>query len=167
MFSFLGRLMALKKGSISLINWKKCLERNSRNRTRVEVVPKGLHLQSWKAACRQFLIVYVGCVASPQSSVLSRSSSRYDFGDEDAGVVAYVGVVGSSCYAEAEAWVTLQEQKQTRCQSSGSPWLWRAATAPITKASEMQTWATHSLQCDLLVFNFPLCAIHLSEKRVG
>lgn len=43
------------------------------------------------------------CVASPQPSVLSRSSSGYDFGDEDAGVIAHVGVVGSSCYAEAQA----------------------------------------------------------------
>lgn len=39
--------------------------------------------------------------------------------------------------------------------------------SPNNEGSEMQTWATHSLQCDLLVFNFPLCAIHLSEKRVG
>lgn len=154
MFSFLGTLRRI----YFLINRNKCLERNSRNRTRVEVVPKCFHLQPWKAGCRHFGIFMS---ASPQSSVLSRGSSRYDFGDEDAGVIAHVGVVGPSCYAEAEARVTLQEQKQTRCQSSGPPWLWRASTA------EAQTWATHSLQCDLLIFNFPLRPIHLSEKRVG
>ncbi len=41
-------------------------------------------------------------------SILSCSSSRYDFGDEDTGVVAHMWVVCSSCYAEAKAWVTLQ-----------------------------------------------------------
>lgn len=46
----------------------------------------------------------------PQTSILSRSSSRYDFGDEDAGVVTHMWVVCSPCYAEAQAWVTLQEQ---------------------------------------------------------
>lgn len=43
------------------------------------------------------------CVALPQSPILSRSSSRYDFGDEDAGVVAHMGIVCSPCYAEAQA----------------------------------------------------------------
>lgn len=50
-----------------------------------------------------FFFLYPMHVASPQSSILSCSSSRYDFGDEDAGVVAHVRVVGSTCYAEAEA----------------------------------------------------------------
>ncbi len=43
------------------------------------------------------------CVFLPQPPILSRGSSRYDFGDEDAGVVAHMGVVCSSCYAEAKA----------------------------------------------------------------
>lgn len=53
------------------------------------------------------------CVPSPQPSILSRGSSWYDFGDEDAGVVAHMRVVRSSCYAEAEAWVTLRERIKT------------------------------------------------------
>lgn len=57
-------------------------------------------LESWMQTVFDFLCLIA---ASPQSSILSRSSSRYDFGDEDAGVIAHVGVVGSSCYAEAEA----------------------------------------------------------------
>lgn len=48
------------------------------------------------------------CVASPKPSILSSGSSRYDFGDEDAGVVAHMRVVCSSRYAEAKAWVALQ-----------------------------------------------------------
>lgn len=40
---------------------------------------------------------------SPQPSILGGGSSRDDFGDEDAGVVAHVGVVSSSRYAEAKA----------------------------------------------------------------
>lgn len=48
------------------------------------------------------------CALLPQPSILSSSSSRYDFGDEDAGVVAHVRVVCSPCYAKAQAWVTLQ-----------------------------------------------------------
>lgn len=62
-------------------------------------------------ACMRTDFVFLcslACVASPQPSILSRGSSRYDFGDEDAGVVAHMRVVCSSCYAEAEAWVTLQ-----------------------------------------------------------
>lgn len=111
--------------------------------------------------------MWTGSVASPQSSVLSGGSSGYDLGDEDAGVVAHVGVVGSSCYAEAEARVTLQEQKQTRCQWSGSErGLRRAATAPRSDAPERQAGATHSLQRDLLVFDFPFCSVHLSQKRL-
>ena len=39
----------------------------------------------------------------PQPSILSCSASWYDFGDEDAGVVAHMRVVCSSCYAEAQA----------------------------------------------------------------
>lgn len=60
-------------------------------------------------ACMQVGSVFIvaWCVVLPQPSILSRGSSRYDFGDEDAGVVAHVGVVCSSCYAEAKAWVTL------------------------------------------------------------
>lgn len=40
---------------------------------------------------------------SPQPSILGGGSSGDDFGDEDAGVVAHVGVVSSSRYAEAKA----------------------------------------------------------------
>lgn len=40
---------------------------------------------------------------SPQPSILGGGSSGDDFGDEDAGVIAHVGVVSSSCYAEAKA----------------------------------------------------------------
>lgn len=50
----------------------------------------------------------------PQPSVLSRSSSRDDFGDEDAGVVAHVGVVCPPGYAEAQAWVALQQPNQSQ-----------------------------------------------------
>ena len=48
-------------------------------------------------------IVALMCVLLPQPPILSRGSSRYDFGDEDAGVVAHVRVVCSTCYAEAQA----------------------------------------------------------------
>lgn len=53
------------------------------------------------------------CAPSPQPSILSRGSSWYDFGDEDAGVVAHMRVVCPSCYAEAKAWVTLREKMKT------------------------------------------------------
>lgn len=68
------------------------------------VCAKGLPLTVLES-CMQTVFDFFLCLiaASPQSSILSRSSSRYDFGDEDAGVIAHVGVVGSSCYAEAEA----------------------------------------------------------------
>ena len=39
---------------------------------------------------------------SPQTAVLGRRAARDDFGDEDAGVVAHVGVVGSPGDAEAQ-----------------------------------------------------------------
>lgn len=75
-------------------------------------------------------------VASPQSSVLSRGSSRDDFGDEDAGVIAHVGVVGSSRYAEAEARVTLREQSRSIIGVAVAPQ--RAAIESLTEASEMR-----------------------------
>lgn len=103
--------------------------------------------------------------ASPQSPVLCRSSSGYDFGDEDAGVVAHVGVVGSSCYAEAEARVALREQNRSVAGVAAGPW--RAAIEWLTEALEMQMRATHSLQGDLFVLNLPLRPIHLSDKSVG
>lgn len=49
---------------------------------------------------------------SPQPSILGSSSSWDDFSDEDAGVVAHVGVVSSSRYAEAKARVSLQENER-------------------------------------------------------
>lgn len=52
----------------------------------------------WEHVCMQS-----ACVVLPQPSVLGCSSSRYDFGDEDAGVVAHMGVVRSPCYAKAQA----------------------------------------------------------------
>lgn len=101
-------------------------------------------------------------VASPQSPVLCRSSSGYDFGDEDAGVVAHVGVVGSSCYAEAEARVALREQNRSVVRVAAAPW--RAAAERLTEALEMRT---HSLQGDLFVLNLPLRPVHLSDESVG
>lgn len=75
-------------------------------------------------------------VASPQSSVLGRGSSRDDFGDEDAGVIAHVGVVGPSRYAEAKARVTLREQSRSIIGVTVAPQ--RAAIESLTEASEMQ-----------------------------
>lgn len=60
----------------------------------------------WEHACMNagfVFIVALMCVLLPQPPILSRGSSRYDFGDEDAGVVAHVRVVCSTCYAEAQA----------------------------------------------------------------
>lgn len=75
-------------------------------------------------------------VASPQSSVLSSGSSGDDFGNEDAGVIAHVGVVGSSRYAEAEARVTLREQIRSIVRVTVAPQ--RAAIESLTEASEMR-----------------------------
>lgn len=87
----------------------KLQKRSSRNRVRVDVPPKWLPFTAKPHAERfYFTPPPMLRVASPQPSVLSCSSSGYDFGDEDAGVIAHVGVVGSSCYAEAQARITLQ-----------------------------------------------------------
>lgn len=47
-------------------------------------------------------------VFAPESSILGCSSSRYNLGDEDRGVISNVGVIGPSSDTEAEAWVTLR-----------------------------------------------------------
>lgn len=55
-----------------------------------------------------FAFIVAKCVVLPEPSILRCGSSRYDFGDEDAGIIPHVGVVCSPSYAEAQAWVTLQ-----------------------------------------------------------
>lgn len=53
-------------------------------------------------------------VFAPESSILGCSSSRYNLGDEDRGVISNVGVVGPSSDTEAEAWVTLRIDTDTQ-----------------------------------------------------
>lgn len=54
------------------------------------------------------------CVFAPESSILGCSSSRYNLGDEDRGVISNVGVIGPSSDTEAEAWVTLRIDTDTQ-----------------------------------------------------
>lgn len=54
-------------------------------------------------------------IHSPQTSVHGCRSPGDDFGDEDARVIWNVGVVDPSCYAEAEAGVTLRETTGGGC----------------------------------------------------
>lgn len=54
------------------------------------------------------------CVVSPEPSVLGSGSSRYDLGDEDAGVFTDVGVVGAARDAEAQSRVPLDTTTITR-----------------------------------------------------
>lgn len=119
--------------------------------------------------------------APPQPSILGGGSSRYDFGDEDAGVVAHVGVVGSTRYAESEARVSLQQKRRER--KTGKEELeseaclaacsltegGRGGGGGVNKARanmELHHHCTHSLQRDLLVFDLPLRAVDLSGSTV-
>lgn len=54
-------------------------------------------------------------VFAPESSILGCSSSRYNLGDEDRGVISNVGVISPSSDTEAEAWVTLRIYTDTQC----------------------------------------------------
>lgn len=47
---------------------------------------------------------------TPESSVLSCSSPRYNFGDEDGGVFSDVWVINPSCDAEAQARIALNRK---------------------------------------------------------
>lgn len=81
---------------------------------------------------------------------MGRGSSGDDFGDEDTRVVAHVRVVCSSCYAEAEARVPLQNRTRTvRDQDE------------VINMINVIALSTHSLQRDLLILDLSFSPVHL------